>query len=353
MSHGNLPRKHGILAVLGLLLPFTFFIFWTKSGEDRIFDGNFHILKVRRDVSINEAVPAPIAALNIHFIALTSNDEHILQIDQPSLVSNILYTNIMRAFHGSQLPISFDERIIQDPEWNKYFTMRNNQSYINEDLLTEKLYDMFQVTRKYQSIVSSCIECTDMYFYLYSSTNQVFIETDGAANISNGFINHKYNSAVLFLPGSINQGNAGDITRVVGNQFRALLNLNDQNKLDEHTQIISRDELVTLEKLWTNSMFMYCIQTCISYEQVFPTRKKEFVAKWNSMITILNSFHDDFLSASFAQVRSVYVSLLDLQHSKLLKPSYLPWDQELAVLAPFWIPIFVPIAKGFYTLYRK
>ncbi len=353
MSDGLAPRQHGLLAILGLLLPFTFFIFWTKGIDDMVFDGNFNALKVRRDISISDALPAPIATLNIHFITINGNEENIFTSEAAtSLVWNVLYTNIMNAFHNSELSINFDERIIQDTEWSKHFTTRENQSYIHEDMLTDKLFDMFQVTRKYQATISNCLECTDLYMYLYSSTNQVFIKTNGSTNYSNGFVNHKFNSAVLFLPPTINQENTGEIARVVGNQFRALINLNEQSKHVEYAQIISREELVALEQSWINSMFMYSVQACISYEQVFPAKKKEFVSKWNSAIAILNSFQGDS-GNSFSQIRNVYVYILELQHLKSSTLSYLPWDQELAVLAPFWIPILVPIVKGLYTLYRK
>lgn len=353
MPDGHVPRRHGFLAILGLLFPFTFFIFWTKGIDDVVFDGNFNALKVRRDVSISESLPAPIAALNIHFITINGDEEDILTTEAAtSLIWNILYTNIMSAFHSSELYLHVDERSIQDSEWNQYFTTRDNQSYIHEDILKDKLYDMFQGYRKYQAISSSCLECTDLYLYLYRSTNQVFIETNGSTNYSNGFVNHKFNSGVLFLPSMINHENTGEMARIVGNQFRALINLNEQGKHAEYAQIISREELVALEQSWINSMFVYSIRTCISYEQAFPAKKKEFVLKWNNIITILNSFQSSS-SNSFSQIRNVYVYLLELQHFKPSTPSCLPWDQELAVLAPFWIPIFVPIVKGLYTLYRK
>jgi hypothetical protein len=351
MVDGILARQHAVLVILGVLLPFTFFLFWTKGYEDRIFNANFNALKVRRDLMIEDTLPSPIAALNVHFIIINSNEVNtLINENSISLVFHDLYSNIMKAFEDSDLPIIFDERIIQDSEWTKKFISRDNQLYINEDVLIDNLYEMFEDTRRYQAIISNCIECTDLYLYLYNSSEQVHIENTSSTTYSNGFINHQYNSAVLFLPPTIKQENIGEITRVAGNQFRALLHLMEQSNHVHHPLIVSKEEVGLLEQAWIDSMFAYCVQTCISYEQVFPMKTKEFVMKWNHIISILNSFQGNSTS-SYSTIRSAYVYLLELQHTKVSTPPQLPWDQELAVLAPFWIPIFVPIIKGLYSLF--
>lgn len=132
------------------------------------------------------------------------------------------------------------------------------------------------------------------------------------------------------------------------------------NHIGKYYRWITDEEYVIVKQEWYSNMYLYCIQTIHSLSILISTASdykqnvhvsKTMQEKLNKAISILNSVNVSD-SNNISQLVDAYKICSVVRTDSSLSPvSFFEIEQYTAVYAPYWVPILIPLLKGFTGKY--